>query len=69
MLVIEITSHCTSIVKLFEIVIEEKFYSNVSNITVVIPISVGFVVARVRLPPKIVRIVGWGVKVCISGPQ
>ncbi len=68
-LVIEITSHCTSIVKLFEIVIEEKFDSNVSNMTGVLQRSAGFVVARVKLPPEIVRIEGWGVKVCISGPQ
>lgn len=68
MLVIEMTSHCTSIVKLLEIVIEEKFVSYVSNTTDVIPRSAGSVVTRVKLLPDIVRIEA-GIKVGVIGPQ
>ena len=63
-LVIEMTSHCTSIVKLFEIVIEEKLVRDVSNtIGDGVQRSKGFFVARVRFPLEIVRLVGAGVKV------
>jgi hypothetical protein len=69
MLVIEMTSHCTSIVKLLDIEIEEWFVNDVSNKTDLIPRSVGFAVTRIRLPPEIVKIEGLGVKICVRGPQ
>ena len=63
-LVIEMTSHCTSIVKLLEIVVEEKLVRDVSNkIRDGVQRSRGLVVARFRFPPDIVRTVDAGVKV------
>ena len=63
-LVIEMTSHCTSIVKLLEIVVEEKLVRDVSNtIGDGAQRSRGLIVARVRFPPDFVKIMGAGVKI------